>query len=155
MQDTGKSKLQLTNGRGTTPPLGGTVDKNLDGWKCDGPRWRQVFEPFQVLIQTSPALYVFKKFPIDDNPRPIHYLCNYLDFLSFGMFISIQIVFPFLVQPLEEQEKYLVVPRHTGHMLTTHSLWVYWKWTGDGDTSGRTSSREEEQPPWRAESPDL
>lgn len=79
-----------------------------------------MFEPFQVLIQTSPALYVFKKFPIDDNPRPIHYLCIYLDFLSFGMFISIQIVFPFLVQPLEEQEKYLVVPRHTGHMLTTH-----------------------------------
>lgn len=46
-------------GRGTTPPLGGTVDKNLDGWKRDGPRWRQAFGPFQILIQRSPALRVF------------------------------------------------------------------------------------------------
>lgn len=30
MQDTGKQKVQLTKGRGTTPPLGGTIDKNLD-----------------------------------------------------------------------------------------------------------------------------
>lgn len=56
----GYRKIGSTHkGRGTTPPLGGTVDKNLDGWKWDGPRWRQVFGPFQILIQRSPALHVF------------------------------------------------------------------------------------------------
>lgn len=74
-----------------------------------------MFEPFQVLIQMSPALHVFKFFPIDDNPSPVHYLCIYLDFLPFGMCICIQIVFPFLVQRLEEQEIFGCSTSHRTH----------------------------------------